>query len=241
MRILLLFVVVLNGVYAAWEYWRPADRDDVPPPMVAYLKTLELLNENKITALKSVDVEVVQSPVDDVDSQAVTGVQQPVLNSNENIVCYTLGPFKDRNIMQQIKGSIAEHVKDISVRKRQEIEKHRYWVRIPAQSSRKQAKLMASSLRGKGINDFYIVISGKVENSLSLGHFRDPKYANRRMKQVAKLGFETGVDIIYREYDLYWLDYQVEKTLGEAGFSVDEYVSDGVSRLIRECNGSDDG
>ena len=238
MRILLIFIVILNVLYAGWEYVNPARKVDYVPPLPDNLMTLELLHEERAQALKKsvaeagVEVGVKSSPLEQ-DELLVTEAHE--IKKNDPVSCYTLGPFKDESIMQQLRESIAEHVTDISVRKRQESEKHRYWVYIPALSSRKQAKLVAKQLRLKKINDFYIVLSGDAKNSISLGHYREPVHANRRVKVVTKLGLKAEIKIIYRDYDVYWLDYQVEEADGGVSFSVDEYVSDGVSQLAREC------
>lgn len=239
MRIFLVFIVVLNLLYAGWEYLNPVTSKDVVQPLADNLKTLELLNEDKIDVLKVADqarkLEVEQGVEKPLAVADVAEVESEIMQ--ESAICYTLGPFKDENIMLQLRDSIAEFVTDLSIRKRQQSIKHRYWVYVPALSGKKQAKLMAKKLRQKQINDFYIVLRGSEKNSISLGHFREPAHANRRMRKVADLGFNAQIKVIYREYDIYWLDYRVETGSGEPGFSVDEYISEGVSQLVRGCNG----
>lgn len=216
----------------------PVASKDSVRPLAANLKTLELLNEDKIEALKETNqahrqaAELAQEkPSAEIEAQEAEPELLP-----QSTTCYTLGPFKDENIMLQLRDSIAELVTDLSIRKRQQSIKHRYWVYVPAQSGKKQAKLMAKKLRQKQVNDFYIVLRGSEKNSISLGHFREPAHANRRMKKVADLGFNAQIKVIYREYDIYWLDYRVESERSEADFSVDEYISEGVSQLVRDCN-----
>jgi sporulation related protein len=221
MRILLAFIVVLNLLYVGWEFINPADVKPDVSHMAENLKTLELLHEERIKNLKRGSAEV-------SENEELASPEVDV--AKIGLSCYTLGPFKDKEIMQQMRESMAQYVKNISVRKRQQSVKHRYWVYVPALADRKQAKFIGKKLRQKKLDDFYIVLSGGAKNSISLGHFREPKHANRRMKQVAELGFNAQIKVIYREYDIYWLDYQVG-----ADFSVDEYVSDGVSQLERDC------
>jgi len=239
MRILLVFIIILNVLYAGWEYLNPADNSNYIRPLADNLKTLELLHEPATEALITEGDELAITSVreggyleqvEKPDSDNEVG--EPVV---DKISCYTLGPFKDKNIMQQLRETIAEYVMDISVRKRQESEKHRYWVYVPALQDRKQAKLVAKQLRQKNINDFYIVLSGKSKNSISLGHYREPKHASSRMKRVMDLGFKAEIEVIYRDYDIYWLDYKVDEVSGEPGFSVNEYISEGVSQLARDC------
>jgi len=237
MRIFLVFIVVLNLLYAGWEYLNPVASKDIVRPLADNLKTLELLNEDKIEELKVAGQarrQAVEQALEKPSAKDGVDEADPVVLP-QSATCYTLGPFKDENIMLQLRDSIAEFVTDLSIRKRQQSIKHRYWVYVPAQPGKKQAKLMAKKLRQKQVNDFYIVLRGSEKNSISLGHFREPTHANRRMKKVADLGFNAQIKVIYREYDIYWLDYRVETNSSEADFSVDEYISEGVSQLIRDC------
>jgi len=245
MRILLIFIIILNLLYAGWEYISPTAVTDVIPPMADDLTALELLHEAEPGMQPGMqqlpEIENLSEVVSDTGIQlsAVEADSGVVINSGtksiSSISCYTLGPFRDENIMQQLRESITEYVTNVSVRKRQESEKHRYWVYVPAVGGRKKAKLMAKKLRQKDVNDFYIVLSGSAKNSISLGHYREPKHANRRVKRVTGLGFNAQVKVIYREYDIYWLDYEVDAVNGVAGFSVDEYISEGVSQIARDC------
>ncbi len=234
MRILLVFIVILNLLYAGWAYLAPVVVDHAMPPIGGDLKMLELLNETN-SFKKAVAKEALESGVENSLGAPDASIADNRLDKAESVFCYTLGPFKDVSIMQQLRESIAEYVVEVSVRKRQESEKHRYWVYMPALPNRQEAKLMAKALRKKKIDDFYIVLNGNAKNSISLGHFREPKHANRRMKRVIGLGFKAEINVIYRNYDIYWLDYQVDMVNGASGFSVDEYISDGVSQLARSC------
>ncbi len=241
MRILLVFIVVLNLLYAGWVYLNPGHSTDGVPPLPDNLKTLELLRESDTVAQQTAAVKdslpiVAAADADGTEIiEAENALAEKISKPVKSVACYTLGPFRDKNIMQQLRDSMAEHVSKISVRKRQESVKHRYWVFIPALPNRKRAKLMAEKLRKRNINDFYIVFSGQAKNRISLGHYREPKHANRRMKQVTGLGFKTEVDVVYRNYDIYWLDYQLDDT-GKVDLPIDEYLNEGVSQLARECN-----
>ncbi len=233
MRIFLVLIVILNLLYAGWAFLSPSKEGVGVAPLAGDLKMLELLHEDEVVALQGAAAELNNSIASAVGvSESVVSAE---LKSADSKACYTLGPFKDESIMLQLRESIAEYVTNISVRKRQQSEKHRYWVHMPALADRKQAKLMAKKLRQKKVNDFYIVLSGEAKNGISLGHFRLPQHANRRVKRLTGLGFRAEINIIYRDYDIYWLDYQVDTVDGVADFSVEEYVSDGISQLIRDC------
>jgi len=233
MRFLLIFLILLNGLYAGWQYLDPVKSTSQIPPLPANLQTLELLDEQR--TVEGAPAESVDSPPGD-EEQAKGADESARLAQNES-GCYTLGPFKDKNILQQVKESLAEHASQIAERKLKQSEKHRYWVYIPALPGRKQARAMAKQLREHKIKDFYIVLSGENKNSISLGHFREPGHANRRLETMDKLGLKAEIKVIYRDYDIYWLDYRLDEKAVQDGFSTDEYLGEGVSRLARGCEG----
>ena len=239
MRILLVSLIALNLLYAFWERVMPHQTYNSVAPLENNLKPLLLLRENNSHTGLMVDESV--SEVDLVDSKEELEEENSELildkaNKEKIISCYTLGPFKDKEILQQLRGSIDEHVKNSTIRKREESEKHRYWVHIPALSSRKKVRATELKLKNKKIKDFYVLFKGDLKNSISLGHFRDPDGANRRMINIIKQGFNAKTEVIYRQYDLYWLDYQLETEGDSLGFSVEAYLTDGVSQLHRDCD-----
>jgi hypothetical protein len=230
---LILILVAVNILYAGWEYLRPADAGSQPPPMDTRLARLQLLHEREaaVDAVEATDEPADQSLVADSPSAPAQGQQQ---DSPAKPKCYTLGPFKDRKIMQRVSESMAEQVDDISLRTLQESEKHRYWVYIPAAEDMAAAKQVAAQLRAKDFRDFYIVLRGDARNSISLGHFREAEHASRRLKKVTDMGFNADIEIIYRDYDVYWLDYRVAGD-EDAPAVADNYLAEGVSRITRPC------
>ncbi len=228
---LVLILVAINILYAGWEYLRPSAAGSQPQPMDSRLARLQLLHERDV-AVDAPDGTGTESGYLAVEKLAATQAQQQ--NSPVKSMCYTLGPFKDRKIMQRVSESMAEQVDDISLRTLQESEKHRYWVHIPAAENIAEAKQLAAQLRAKDFRDFYIVLRGDAKNSISLGHFREPEHASRRLKKVSDMGFDADIEIIYREYDVYWLDYRVAGDV-DAQAVADNYLAEGVSRITRPC------
>ncbi len=219
----------------------PASSERQMPPLADNLKTLELLSERKqgsgqaVNASIEVDDDSQEMPQPG-ESEAVAQVVETVeVEFQPSESCYTLGPFRDKEIMEQLRDSLSQQVADVSMRKRTESEKHRYWVYIPAAGGRKGAKRVAQQLRDRQVKDFYIVLKGEQRNSVSLGHFREQKHANRRLKRINDLGFGVELKVVYRDYDVYWLDYSVIASEQGPSFEVAEYQSEGVSQISREC------
>ena len=251
MRLFLVFIVLLNLLYAAWQFLNPSVTDSSIAPLPDNLQTLELLRETRVSpeaeGEDNRDLQRTGENSDELaiadmvpDNVALDDVASGDAGKEAEVVelavsCYTLGPFKDKEIMQQLKISLSEHVQNMSVRKLRESEKHRYWVYIPSLGSRKRARQMVERLRGSQIKDFYIILNGDARNGVSLGHFKEPLHANRRYKKVKDLGFNAEIKVIYRDFDVYWLDYQFAGVQAEGSFSIQEYVTEGVSQLERQC------
>jgi hypothetical protein len=230
---LVLILVAVNILYAGWEYLRPSDAGSQSPPMDDRLARLQLLHERE-AAVDAVDGAGVEAGLSQSTEEPLSPAQGQQQSSPAKAVCYTLGPFKDRKIMQRVSESMAEQVDDISVRTLQESEKHRYWVYIPAAENMAAARQVAAQLRAKDFRDFYIVLRGDARNSISLGHFKEAEHASRRLKKVTDMGFNADIEIIYRDYDVYWLDYRVASD-EDAPAVADNYLAEGVSRITRPC------
>ena len=170
MRVLFYYLLVLNLLYAGWEYVQPTHQSVVVAALPEGLKTLELLDVVAEPVLDEKRQD--DSVVDDDLQEVVENVEQLALS------CFTLGPFKDELIVQQIRESMAEDIEDINVRVLEESEKPRYWIYIPPLPRHKEAKSVARKLKRSQLKDYYVVLSGETKNSSQLGHFRETGYAN---------------------------------------------------------------
>jgi hypothetical protein len=228
MRVLFYYLLALNLLYAGWEYIQPVHQSVAVVALPDGLKTLELLDGGVIEAAADQ-----RQPDSEVTDESFGGApEDPELLA---LSCFTLGPFKDELIVQQIRESMAEDIEDIKVRVLEESEKHRYWVYIPPLPSRKEAKSVARKLKRSKLKDYYVVLSGNTKNSISLGHFKEPEYANRRAKKVRDLGFAASVEVIYKKYNMHWIDYRARKGDLELESMINSHISEGVSRLDRSC------
>ena len=106
---------------------------------------------------------------------------------------------------------------------------------VPALPSKKLAKEVARKLKRSKLKDFYVVLRGSAKNSVSLGHFRELEYANRRAKKVRSLGFTATVEVLYKKYNVHWIDYSASEVDLENESLINSHVSEGVSRLNRIC------
>ena len=222
MRILFLFLLLLNLLFAAWQYYSPEKIVVQTPPVSDRLERLVLLKE--VDRLVEKEHEVIEQVGDNVVDIAV-----------QNKVCFTLGPYTDKDVVTQIESQIGAEVFDFVVREREEQELHRYWVYLPGYKDRNSARKGSKLLAKKNIKDYYIIQKGDKKNSISLGHFKEKPNADERVKELGKLGFEPEIEVIYRAYQLYWLDYSLKDDRAEIESKIQEYLIDGVTLLDRKC------
>lgn len=151
------------------------------------------------------------------DSQQVKAKSvdvKPVV-TEENLVCYKIGPFNKKDNAQQF----FEHMQPI-VKQARLSEKFmtgsKFWVFLPEQKSLKAAQKIVNQLALKGINDYQILtILGK-KNAISLGLYKEQKIAELRMKQIKKMGYLPEITTVKSEISRYWLEVvtdQADKAL----------------------------
>lgn len=229
MRIFFVFLLLVNLLFAVWIYTQPSKQPAAVQALPAGLKSVELLHSQ--ATMSSVDTEV-ETP-DMVEPARPSPVE--VEPAPEQMSCYTLGPFEEQQQVEQVKRDLAEQTRNIDIRRRAERQVHRYWVFIPPQANRQQAIEVSKALARSNIKDYYIVASGDNNNAVSLGHFREKTHADRRMQRVADLGFEVEKRLIYREYDLFWLDFSLAPGVDSAAIAGIWRDQEGVALLDRDC------
>ncbi len=150
-------------------------------------------------------------------------------------LCYTLGPFKEQQVSQEVALKFKQNKIPISSRSSQEKEYRGMMVYVDGHDSRKAAIETAESLASKGIRDYIIVNEPERANILSLGVFSLKKNADRRLKKIEKLGYPVKSEARYRNRTIYWLDYSESETENLTRFIDMLKVEKGISRISREC------
>lgn len=227
MRLFLMFLVVLNLLFAAWQYWQPAGPENKVSALPAGLEQLVLLSERQDVVA---DEEGLAG-----ESSNVTAVVAESEGEKQDRLCYTLGPFRGEEKVKQTKSAIAEYVDNLIIRKREQSEQHRFWVYVAPQKSREAAVNVSEQLAKKKIKDYYIIRSGEKNNGISLGHFKEKKHADRRVRKLSKLGFDVKMEVIYQNYLVYWLDYSTSTKVEDGEDILQGLVEEGVARIDRAC------
>jgi hypothetical protein len=149
--------------------------------------------------------------------------------------CFTLGPYREREIADATAAQIRAAGLPASRRASVEPELRGYWVLIPPLSTKAAADAIAEQLQRRGVQDFFV--TEEPPNAVSLGVFSQRRYAERRLRQMQELGYEVEIEPIYRDRTVYWLDYETRGDLEVAEQVWRGSMPDGggIERLPRDC------
>ena len=216
MRMLVIFLFILNGMFFAGHYWWPKE-------------TVVVLNDAP-DAKKSIQLKrerVTQASV-------VAQVNKPSGLVTSKYVCRTVGPFTDRQAAEGLKQSLQVYARQITVRVINESEPYRYWVYLPVKNN-EEAVEFARILAEKQVTDYYIMGSGD-DSRVSLGRFKEKTYADKRLQQIKEFDLGVESEVIFNHYQLNWLDYELlEAQLEQVADIIKPYMQDEISLLTREC------
>ena len=222
MRWLFLFVLVLNFAYVAWEISQPEEVVEAPgaDQSVPRIVLLSEIGQDSV----ALSVGKATSAQADKEKEQVGGG------------CYTLGPFRDMEKLRAVTRGIKKYVTDASFRSHEEKEQAMFWVYLKPAGNYSQAKAMGDRLKNKKVKDYFIVASGSKLNGISLGYFREKNRAYAHAERITGLGFKPEVEAQFKEYTIYWLDYEVI-----AGESIPEailgrHLTGKINRLVRACS-----
>ena len=223
MRWLFLFVLVLNFAYVGWELSQPEEvevsivKNDVPGIIL-----LSELGQESVAVPVSEQETVVGE-----DSKEVTKVSGG---------CYTLGPFRDLEKLRSITRAIKTYVVDASYRSHQEKEQAMFWVYLKSVATYSEARALGKRLKAAKVKDYFIIKSGEKKNGVSLGHFREKDRAYNHQAHIKNLGFKAEVEAIFKDYTIYWLDYEVVAGKNIPKNVFDKHLTGKINRLLRDCS-----
>lgn len=233
MRWLFLFVLLLNIVYVAWQTSVPARDAYANVPRLDDVEPIVLIREladGRGDGSENLETEtaVIKDELEDND----------VVAAAENEKCFTLGPFREKENVKNLKKEISSYIEKTAIRNREEREQTVHWVYIQPEKDRKSVIDLGKRLKSKKIKDFYVIREGEKNNGISLGHFKDRARAFGLESKVKKLGFDVMVEQIYKTFVVFWLDYQlIDEDIPESVLKKYMHPENGdkVSRLSRSC------
>lgn len=124
-------------------------------------------------------------------------------------LCYTIGPLSSLLQQERAADRLRPFAKSVRVRRTEADRDRGWWVYLPPMTERQDALDMARRLAEAGVEDYYVVTSGDMENTLSLGLYEHQENARRRQARIRSLGFDAQMSVRREEAPQFWVDYRI--------------------------------
>ncbi|MBT8434671.1 MAG: hypothetical protein KJN95_08420 [Gammaproteobacteria bacterium] len=239
MKVFLGLLLIVNVAFAAFQWLLPYEQLFAEKKKIPAAVELELLSEAKVEIVSEEKV-VAEATAKEAEAKIEKPAQiryeaLVVEDSSDKRVCYTIGPFKDRERAVEISGRYSGKRAETELKSSLEKDYQGVMVYIAGHKTREDAIKTANGLAKKGIRDHIIVNNPENPNILSLGVFGLKKNADRHAARVKKLGFNVETEARYRERTIYWL-YAEQSSETEYLLLLDDADYDtGINQIPTEC------
>lgn len=213
-RFLLIVLVLINFLLIGWFMANPPAAEIVEPAQTAAQQNTTPVIDSNVIELQLLE---------EMDPGEGFGNR-----------CATFGPLESTTIVRRLRDRLSAYTSRIRERQTEARVERGFWVYLPIAESRDAAIEYASQLASMGINDYFVVTSGEMQNAVSLGLFNDLPNAEKRQKQLQALGFNPHLGA-RREYEThYWLDYQLLDDVESPWKSISRSTQ-GANRFRIQC------
>jgi hypothetical protein len=226
MKVFFALLLLTNILFALIQWLLPYEQVIKTSALPVTSEKLRLLEEIETPVLKQ------PPPIDETFAQLV----QEAPSSVPDRLCYTLGPFKEQQVAQEVALNFKQNRIAISSRSSLEKEYMGMMVYLDGLETREDANRVADSLALKGVKDYIIVSEPERQYVLSLGVFSLKKNAERRFNRIQRLGYDVKSEARYRSRTIYWLDYSESENENLTRFIDTLKVEKGISRISRQCS-----
>ena len=234
MKFAFLSLLLLNGFFLLWQnyFGEPAQ----PAGLVQSADTPELVLLEETGTTVAVEPPAPEPAIEvseNTDGEFLASAR-PFVSIRRR--CYSVGPFVDEAILSTYQRFLAERELSFNVRTLSERELFGYNVILPPFPDRAAAEAMVTVLLDKGITDYYIMPDPELRHAISLGLFKEHRFATRHKAFLEKKGLEPVMHSRYRERSRHWLDYTATgDALDESALIALAPGSD-LQRLPRACS-----
>ena len=225
MRLLFLFLVLVNGLVYLWYTFHQQPVNASSPALEGNHPQLVLLSETQDKS-RIVPLSAVDTPEEKPEPE------QPASQLLTERSCFTLGPFMNDDDVSEVAKMLMQSGRPIEKRASEKKEQIGYWVFIPPFPTREAALSKGEELKLLGEKHLYVVKQPeKYKNAISLGVFKGKSNAERRYRQMKNLGYDVKMEGRYRQNPVYWIDYSEQED--SQVLVLDDFV--GAQRLDRPC------
>ncbi len=194
---------------------------------VEVLANVENLNQMSTEIKTETELEVETEFKAEVDSEVRdAGVPK----------CFSLGPFKTNETAKKILADIDAMGFHAVIHDTTEKQKTKFWVYLPPFPSRQEAVDAAEQLAILGIEDYFIISDGRIDNAISLGIFNRKADSDGRIKEINALGYTPKVEVRSKKVSIFWIDTQMTEEVDWVGFLNQRFPKGGVESRQRSCS-----
>lgn len=250
MKVFFGLLLIVNIAFAVFQWLVPyeqlfVEKKKIPAAVELQLLSeanIEIVSESRRVAEAKAEAEAEATTTAKVET--IAEVDKPVHirskalvveDTSDKRICYSIGPFKDKERATEINGRYSSKRADTSLKSSLQRDYQGVMIYIDGHKTREDAVKTANRLSAKGIRDHIIVNNPENPNILSLGVFGLKKNADKLRNRVVKLGFRVKAEARYRERTIYWL-YAEQSSESEYLQLLDDADFDtGISQTPTEC------
>lgn len=123
--------------------------------------------------------------------------------------CFSIGPLNSLLAQQRAEDRLRPSSRWVRSRQTVSDRDRGWWVYLPA-GNRSAALDLTRRLAETGLEDFFVVTRGEMENVVSVGLYENIDNARVRQRQVRAAGFEAQMEIRRESVPQFWVDYEAE-------------------------------
>lgn len=123
--------------------------------------------------------------------------------------CFTIGPLPTLLAQQRAVDRLSPFSSRIHTRQTQADRDRGWWVYLPA-NERSDALALTRELAEAGVEDYYVVAGGSLENAVSVGLYENIDNARQRQRQIREMGFDAQLEVRRESVPRFWVDYRTE-------------------------------
>ncbi len=146
-------------------------------------------------------------PLDPRLPQLVLLHERPLPARVESADCFTIGPLNSLLAQQRAEDRLRASASQIRSRQTSSDRDRGWWVFLAA-GTRSEAMALTRELAEAGLEDFFVVTRGDMENVVSVGLYENLDNARARQRQMQARGFNAELEVRRESVPQFWVDYQ---------------------------------
>lgn len=129
--------------------------------------------------------------------------------------CFSIGPLQSLLAQQRAEDRLRVSAERVHGRQTRSDRDRGWWVFLAA-GTRSEAMALTRHLAELGIEDFFVVTGGDMENVVSVGLYENIDNARARQRQMLALGFKAEMEVRRETVPQFWVDYRSEPGMASA-------------------------